>query len=82
MADMMDEAAELSETFLQMALANKQKPLERTGNCLFCEEPLEDKTGAFCDSYCRDDFEKEDRIKNKLKPKNYINLSQGLSFGS
>lgn len=61
MANEADMAADISELFLNVSLANsKNRGVDSpaaTGACLFCEEPL-DKPKRWCDSYCRDDWQR------------------------
>ena len=59
MADFADDAAEVTEMNLQVALQNarwlaRQHPF--TGLCWQCDEPLQ--VGAFCDADCRDDYQR------------------------
>lgn len=61
MADWIDESIELQEAQIAEALAKRMKVPEKTGNCLACDEPLEQ--GVFCDSECRDFYETRERIK-------------------
>jgi len=63
MADFADDAAEITENYLQVALQNarglaRQHPF--TGLCRQCDEPLQ--VGAFCDADCRDDYSKRSRF--------------------
>lgn len=55
--DDIDRANERDEMLLT-AQMNVRKPIGPvpTGSCLWCEEPMRDKTQRWCDSDCRDDF--------------------------
>ncbi len=78
-SDQGDQATALEALNLQVALQNQKlaaldslKPriVEKTVNgkavevytCLFCHSELEDGL-RFCDEFCRDDWEKEQRMK-------------------
>lgn len=64
MADEADRAQELQEAALEIAL-RKQKSkltLHATGRCLWCSEPTGSE-GLFCDSDCRDDYEKSKKFR-------------------
>ena len=60
MSDPLDDAAEVTEMFLQKALSNKAPVPEKSGFCLTCEEPT---PGAFCSKDCRDDYEHVAKMK-------------------
>ena len=60
MSDPLEEAALVTEMLLQESLAKRMKVPEKTGECLFCQEPTE---GAFCSQDCREDFEASERIR-------------------
>lgn len=60
MADIMDEASDVSEMLLANSLRNRAKVEQNTGFCLYCEEPTE---GAFCSKECREDYEAEQKMK-------------------
>ena len=64
MADEADKAQELQEQALQIALGKqKSKPkMNATGRCLWCSEPTGER-GLFCDSDCRDDYEKSKKFR-------------------
>jgi hypothetical protein len=54
MSDPLEEASVVTEMMLQESLAKRMKVPEKTGFCLFCEEPTE---GAFCSADCRSEHE-------------------------
>jgi hypothetical protein len=64
MSDSVDEANDLQDLLTTMAVEAQRKLAQQhsktlqacTGACLNCEEKLDG--GRFCDSDCRDDFEK------------------------
>ena len=60
MADIADDANELHEFFLQKKLSKitLTRPAY-TGVCMFCGEECGER--RFCDSYCREDYEKSRR---------------------
>lgn len=60
MADIIDEANDLTDLTMQHALANRKPPMVFTGKCAYCGEPI--TKGHFCDSYCMQDYEK--RMRN------------------
>lgn len=63
MSDIFDDASD-AEMFQREAAINKirkQQPLKTTGYCLSCNAPLPDR--KFCDAWCREDFEMEQKIK-------------------
>lgn len=68
-ADPMDRATVESERLLeeQLRVARSAKPitLPATGQCHNCGEGLE-PTNRFCDTSCRDDFEKRQRSRAHL----------------
>ncbi len=45
-----------------IAAASRFRPAEATGGCLFCATPLPLHL-RFCDADCRDDYDREQRIK-------------------
>lgn len=55
MADIVDQANEVSDLLTQSAISNRVKPMPVTGFCYNCVEPA---PGLFCDSFCREDYEK------------------------
>lgn len=59
MADIIDEANDLTDLNMQLALANRHIPLQPTGFCRNCDEPI--SAGHFCDAECRADFDKRAR---------------------
>jgi hypothetical protein len=60
MSDPLDEADHLANLFLEKALAKKKIAPEKTGFCLYCEEPT---PGVFCSKECREDHERIERVK-------------------
>ena len=59
MADFADDAAEITENYLQVALQNaREQPRQHPfiGICRNCDEPVSE--GAFCDADCRDDYQR------------------------
>ena len=64
--DMLDQR----EAALLGALVKVRKPEGplATGNCLWCEEPLANKTHRWCDKDCLIDFEKASKHAPHLIP--------------
>lgn len=73
MADEADYANEQAERWLKQSLENRNtsKRLAPKGACYFCEAEFDKETDAeyarrlFCDKDCADDFEYEERLKNR-----------------
>lgn len=67
--DDVDMTCEREEALLA-ARVKVRKPIGPlpTGQCLWCEEPLADKTHRWCDNDCRDDFEKASNNAPHLIP--------------
>jgi hypothetical protein len=65
MSDIADLGAEAAEFQLSLALEKVKTTPELTikGNCYNCDEPLPSPL-RFCDSDCRDDHEKRQKLKN------------------
>lgn len=66
MADEIDKANELAEVLLSAAIRNVKPRLRPTGNCHSCGESLlaDLRLGSlFCDEFCRDDFEKQEKMR-------------------
>lgn len=62
MCDIADEAADLTQQMIDVALANRTKTaIEFTGKCHYCEEPI--SKGSFCSKECGDDYQKVERAK-------------------
>ena len=59
MSDPLEEAAETTERLLAESLSKRKKVPEKTGYCLYCEEPTE---GAFCSTDCREEYELQQKI--------------------
>lgn len=56
-ADILDDAAELEQQMIEIALANRPKPtMTYTGKCHWCEETID--KGHFCSDECRADHER------------------------
>ncbi len=63
MADIIDDAEKLNEIYLKSALSNKKKEGPKAkGSCHNCDEPLAHGI-RFCDSWCRDDWQKREDKK-------------------
>jgi len=64
MADFADDAAEITENYLQVAIQNAKdtrRPHPFTGICRNCDDPVAE--GAFCPGgECRDDYSKRSRF--------------------
>ncbi len=56
--DIADLALEQSDLDLKLALDNCKRPnqIKNTGKCGYCKDPI--KCGQFCDTDCRDDYER------------------------
>lgn len=64
--DPADEATELEQQIIEIALANRRQPeMAFTGACYYCEEAV--STGCFCDEDCREDFQRIERAKQHRK---------------
>jgi len=62
MADIIDEANELEQLQITAALASRKKEtMTFIGRCHYCDDPL--LNGHFCDKDCRDDFERELKLR-------------------
>ena len=64
MSDEFDMASdrEMAERELNIAHARAQnQSIKVSGFCLSCNERLE--VGRFCDNFCRDDYEQEQRMR-------------------
>lgn len=61
-ADILDDAAELEQQMIEIALANRKRPeMQFTGACYNCEESVD--KGFFCCPECRTDYERIERAK-------------------
>jgi hypothetical protein len=58
-----DRAQKQTDLELKIALQKRAPELPETGVCHWCIDPIE--SGRFCDSYCRDDFEKSKIMKGQ-----------------
>lgn len=65
MADIIDEANDRAQRFLEKALANVPKPkkLVGIGLCLNCGEAINDER-RFCDVACRDEYDHVNRRRD------------------
>lgn len=62
MADIVDIANEVVNEDLIAHMSNrKEHTVKETGYCHYCHEPL--TSGKFCDSGCRDDWEREHKMR-------------------
>jgi hypothetical protein len=59
--DQIDQANELAEMERTAAAAIRKPYLPAIGSCHFCSHNL--SYGVFCDSDCRDDYEKAERSR-------------------
>jgi len=65
-ADILDDAAELEQQMIEIALANRKRPeMQFTGACYNCEESVD--KGFFCCPECRTDYERIERAKQHRK---------------
>lgn len=66
MSDDIDRAQTEIDFFLANAMKSRPAHLKAKGACLFCETEFEtidgDQPKLFCDSDCRDDFERQQRL--------------------
>jgi len=61
-ADILDDAAELEQQMIEIALANRKHPeMVFTGACYYCEDAV--PAGCFCSAECREDYELIERAK-------------------
>ena len=60
-ADLANDAAELSLALHLVAARDKYAQLPKTGSCHFCMAAV---AGLFCDTDCRDDYQRE---RNQLQ---------------
>jgi len=64
--DIADQAQQQSDLSLEIAISNLRKnepSLLYTGSCHYCDALVE--KGCFCDSDCRDDYEKQAKLSVK-----------------
>jgi hypothetical protein len=63
MSDLYDDASDLEMLHREMSIKKirSQKTLKITGFCATCNVPLQ--KGMFCDSWCKEDYEMEQKIK-------------------
>lgn len=60
--DEADRASAQEEKQLEASLSHRKPVPERTGFCLNCDEPSQ---GAFCNSACREDYERIERAQKR-----------------
>lgn len=61
-ADILDDAAELEQQMIEIALANRKRPeMQFTGACYNCEESVD--KGYFCCPECCEDYQRIERAK-------------------
>ncbi|ECA2717288.1 hypothetical protein EJW09_11070 [Salmonella enterica subsp. enterica serovar Braenderup] len=66
MADEIDIASDNEQVRLSVALSERERhPLPEMGHCHNCNEII--SAGLFCDTDCRDDYEKRERAR-RMKP--------------
>jgi hypothetical protein len=65
MSDIADVSDKNIETFINSAIANASRhtQLHSDGHCAFCDEQV-DIGMVFCNKDCRDDYDKQQRIRN------------------
>jgi hypothetical protein len=63
MSDEVDRANDQAQQMLDLQLKARKSVIAPKGACHYCDEPLHD--GLFCNADCRDDFEKEQRAKER-----------------
>mgnify|MGYP005989863433 CR=1 FL=1 len=56
-----DRAQENTDLEITIALKNRKPELPEIGSCHWCLDTVE--SGRFCDTYCRDDYEKSKIMK-------------------
>lgn len=67
-ADILDDAAELEQQMIEIALANRPKPtMTYTGLCHNGDCGEKATKGFFCCSECREDYERIERAKQHRK---------------
>lgn len=66
MADKVDDANELADLHLNLALAKRDLPTHRpfTGSCYWCDA-LVDAPAVFCDADCCTDFERNNVLEQR-----------------
>lgn len=66
--DMVDRTQRETETYERFRehIDPTKKDAEETGFCLYCGEPLS-KGRRWCDAECRDEWESEQRHKNRYR---------------
>ena len=64
----MDEADRAQMDMEQYSSVRKQQEEspKSTGYCLYCGEKLKNKDQRWCDKDCRDDWEREWKLKKKM----------------
>ena len=62
MADIADSANDQAALLLSLELkARRREGPKPTGHCLNCFEPFQDITMRWCDSTCRDDYQRREK---------------------
>lgn len=66
MADEIDQANELADLALNIALRNMSagQKIAPRGTCYYCEAVVTEKQ-LFCDAECAGDYDKEQKLKNR-----------------
>lgn len=67
MTDVFDQASEREQLERDLAIrySSKLNALPATGFCLSCGEGLAIPSHRFCDSFCRDDFQKAEEAAKR-----------------
>lgn len=72
--NMIDKACEVEAQLTEAALNDQKRKAERdnlkmkpTGKCFYCEDKLTDPTHRFCNTDCRDDYDRESRLRSRMK---------------
>lgn len=63
MADIIDQANELSDLLTSAAVSSRPRPLPFIARCYNCDESID--KGHFCDSGCKEDFERRKYAKTQ-----------------
>ena len=65
-ADILDDAAELEQQMIEIALANRKRPeMQFTGTCHNCEESVD--KGFFCCPECCEDYQRIEHAKQQRR---------------
>jgi hypothetical protein len=66
MADIIDQANDVAEQMLTAQRSvRKHSKLVPAGSCHYCDELLPKVGQLFCNTECRVDFEREDRLRER-----------------